>query len=186
MNAHPPVTALVLAAGRSSRMGSQKLLLVLEGRRVIDRALDACRAYPTIVVANESLAAHLHDTDTRLVVNAQPERGMAHSFALANRAAPEGDALLLLLGDMPFVSAALSQRIVESAQRSGADVCFPERSRIGGHPVYFSPRARLLAASLTLEGESLRPLRDHPSLKRIALPTDDEGAYRDIDVPADL
>jgi CTP:molybdopterin cytidylyltransferase MocA len=89
------------------------------------------------------------------------------------------------LGDKPLVTAALAQRVVEAAHGAGADVCFPERSGVGGHPVYFSPRARRLIGD-ELHGDSLKSVRDAPGLRRLAVPIADEGAYFDVDDPGAL
>ncbi len=166
-------------------MGAQKLLMPVRGVPMIDRVLDVTRDYETIVVSSPEVAAHIRVRPRmQVILNAKPDLGMAHSFEIANGAAPPEDALLVFLGDKPLVTEALAKTVAQHGIASGADVCFPERDGLGGHPVFFSPRARTRVEILT--GDSLQSLRDDPELIKVTVPLDDEGAYVDIDEPADL
>ena len=120
---------------------------------------------------------------TDVIINPAPERGMAHSLRLADAAIDPNDALLVLLGDMPWITRAIVDAVIAAA--GDADVCYPVRAGIGGHPVYFSPRARAKIAALP-DGDSLRSLRDDPSLTRVTLPLDSDAPYRDVDMLTDL
>lgn len=165
-------------------MGAQKLLLPVRGKPMLEHAIAAASAFETIVVASEDIARAIGSRDgLTIVTNLQPELGMAHSLALANAAAAAEAALLVFLGDKPLVTADLAQRIASDALAAGADVAFPQRDGIGGHPVFFSTNAR---KKLGGTGDSLRAVRDEPSLRRLALPIKDEGAYIDIDDPGAL
>lgn len=179
------MTAVVLAAGHSSRMGSPKALVPIGGVPMIDRVLTACEAFPSIVIGSPAVAEYVGEREGVFVlVNANPDRGIAHSLALAHAAARVEDALLVFLADKPLVNARLAQTVVRRALEGNADVCFPQRDGIGGHPVFFSARARSRVNFLS--GESLQPLRDDPSLHRLPLEIADEGAYFDVDSPSDL
>lgn len=166
-------------------MGAQKLLMDVRGVPMLDRVLDACRDFETIVVSSPEVTPHIRLRPRMQVIqNMRPEQGMAHSFEIANGAAPPEHALLVFLGDKPLVTAALANTIAHQALQTQADVCFPEREGVGGHPVYFSPRARTRLEVTT--GDSLQSLRDDPDLVRVALPIDDEGAYGDVNDPSQL
>lgn len=166
-------------------MGEQKLLMSVRGVPMIDRVLDACRDYDTLVVSSPELAPHIHSRPRLTVVqNNKPDLGMAHSFDLANGAIEPESALLVFLGDKPLVTAELARTIVHAAEEACADVCFPERDGIGGHPVFFSPHARSRVE--VLSGDSLKALRDDPALIRVAVQTADNGAFDDIDDPGAL
>ncbi len=178
------MTAVVLAAGIASRMGVQKLLLPVRGRRMIDCVLDACANLPTVVVASPDLAKELGGNAAHVVVNSRPELGMAYSLVLAHAEISADRAILVFLGDKPLVTASLAQTIIDTALRSGADVCFPVRDGVGGHPVYFSARAR--SGIPECRGDSLQALRDDPRLSRVAVEVAEEGAYFDVDDPGAL
>lgn len=162
-------------------MGAQKLLLPVRGKPMIEHVLEAASAYETIVVASPGVADAIAERDRfTVVLNPEPQLGMAHSLALAHEAAPPDAPLLVFLGDKPFVTAELAGRIARAAASAAADVAYPERDGIGGHPVFFSTNARTKIGGT---GDSLRAVRDDPSLRRLPLPIKDEGAYRDIDDP---
>ncbi|NNM98559.1 MAG: nucleotidyltransferase family protein [Candidatus Eremiobacteraeota bacterium] len=177
------VTAVVLAAGESNRMGEPKLLLEIGGTPMLARVLAACAHLPRLVVASPNLRPFVEASGVRCIANDRPEAGMAHSIALADAATEAESALLVLLGDKPLVSRALVDAVLEGAR--GFDICFPEHDGIGGHPVFFSARARERLAQIPI-GDSLRLLRDDPTLRRRALPIEDIGAYADVDDPASL
>lgn len=173
--------AVILAAGTGSRFGGQKLLARLDGEPLIARVQAAVAHLPTTIVASPTLGTQ--PASARVILNPDPERGMAHSLRLADAAIDPNDALLVLLADMPWITRAIVDAVIAAA--GDADVCYPVRDGIGGHPVSFSPRARAKIAALP-DGDSLRTLRDDPGLTRITLPLKSDAAYRDVDVPGDL
>ena len=174
--------AVILAAGRSQRMGGRpKLLMPYLGIPMIEYALHAAYDWKPLVVASPAVAAYLAGrANVSVIVNEAPERGMSHSLQLADAAFPGGSALLILLGDKPRVDADLV-RMVESAGRN-ADVAYPQRGNEPGHPVFFSAAARTRIAALP-DGDSLQLLRDDPTLRHIRLAIESDGPYFDIDSP---
>jgi molybdenum cofactor cytidylyltransferase len=175
--------AVVLAAGRSLRMGAQKLLLPVAGTPMIERVLAACRHLPTAVVGSSDVLAAIDDPNIVRIENTEPERGMVHSLRLANAAIDPSSALVVLLADKPLVTRTLIDLVAGSAD--GVDICYPIRAGVGGHPVVFSPNARRLVATLA-DGDSLQALRDDPSLSRRTVETADPGAFVDVDDPEAL
>lgn len=152
---------------------------------MVDRVLDAAKKYPTVVVASPSLVPSLEPRENlEIIENNCPEFGMAYSLELASRAIPLDRGLLVFLADKPFVTQSLADQIVNAASEKDADVCFPQHDGVGGHPVYFSLKARTRMRDL--RGDSLQRLRDHAELVQVPLATDDVGAFRDIDAPDDL
>jgi molybdenum cofactor cytidylyltransferase len=166
-------------------MGAQKLLIPVDGVALLERALAAAFAYPAVAVVAPSLAERVSPrAGLTVLVNAEPERGMSRSLALADAAVPDRSAALaVLLADTPFVDAPLLARI--AAALGQADVAYPVRGGQSGHPVVFGPRPR---AALTTwpEGDSLRTLRDDPRWLRVEVPVTDDAPFLDIDAPADL
>ena len=159
-------------------MGRQKLLLEIGGVPMLARVLLACEHLPTVVVGAPSLRAFVEERGARFVANAAPESGMAHSLALGDAEVEAGMPLLVLLGDKPLVTRALVERVLAGAD--GADICFPQHEGVGGHPVYFSLRARERIACLP-RGDSIQLLRDDPTLRRRVLEISEIGAYADVD-----
>jgi molybdenum cofactor cytidylyltransferase len=173
------VRAVILAAGTSSRVGKQKLLMNFRGVPLIERALAAAQRWDPLVVAGPEVAAYLAGrAGLEVVRNDEPERGMSHSLALANRCVPDDVATVVLLGDKPLVSEQLIATICRAA--GDADVAFPVRDSEPGHPVLLSVRARRFVDALP-SGDTLRALRDDPRLTSLAIETRDEGAFFDVD-----
>ena len=116
--------------------------------------------------------------DLVLLHNDEPERGMSHSLALANRYLPSELAIIVLLGDKPLIS----QRLIETIclAVNDADVVYPLHRDEPGHPVWLSPRARRCIDDLPT-GDTLRLLRTHPCLTHRAVETQDYGAVFDVD-----
>lgn len=175
------VSAVILAAGQSGRMGFPKLTIPIEGIPMIARVIAACVNLPKVVVASPSLATTFtFPADVRILINEQPDLGMSHSLSLANSVIDPAHALLVLPADKPYISASLIASVL--AAFDGVDVVFPERDGIGGHPVIFGPRARAMLVDLPL-GDTLQTIRDAPDLRRRIVPTTDRGAFLDIDYP---
>jgi molybdenum cofactor cytidylyltransferase len=165
-------------------MGTQKLLLPLGGRRLLERALDATRDFETIVVVSPGLAAAVPAAPRRrVVINGEPERGMSHSLALAAAAVEDpAAAIAVLLADTPLVDRALVEAVLRALGES--DVAYPVRDGTPGHPVIFGPRVRGEIARLAA-GDTLRHLRDDPRWRRVAVPVGDDAPFVDIDTPED-
>jgi molybdenum cofactor cytidylyltransferase len=154
------VAAIVLAAGRSSRMGAQNKLLADIGgmpmvRRVVETAL-ASRARPVLVVTGHQrteVAAALPGLDVALIANPDYATGLASSLKAGIRSIPAGCAgALILLGDMPRLGAEHIDRLVEAFGAAPDSIVVPVHEGRQGNPVlwprYYFPEL------LQLEGDA--------------------------------
>jgi molybdenum cofactor cytidylyltransferase len=175
---------VVLAAGASRRFGSEKLLHAIGGQMLLERALRACAAFPTIAVCSSTVALYAIAEHVTIVVNDSPDLGMSYSLQLANALIDPNDTIAVLPADLAHIEPPHVAAIV--AASDGFDVAYPARTdRTPGHPVVFSPRARSYIAELE-PGDTIRELRDRDGLTRRIVLVDDAWPYEDIDVPADL
>jgi CTP:molybdopterin cytidylyltransferase MocA len=169
-------------------MGRQKLLERIDGRSLIGRAVDAAAGWPTVVVASDAVAAELAASGAaarvQIVRNAEPERGMNRSLALADAAIAPVEPIAVLLGDLPDCDAATIARVL-GAYDAGVDVVVPQAGERFGHPVVFGPAARRAIATLG-DGDGLNRVRDAPGLRRRIVAVDDARAFDDIDTEAEL
>ena len=120
-----PLTLLMLAAGQSRRFGAaDKLTALLHGQPVIGHILAAqagLTAKRVAVVGPDSAAAGLLSAaGFRLVVNPAPDSGQGASLALGAAAVGCGR-VLVMLGDMPFVTHDLLSRLATCERRAVAD-----------------------------------------------------------------
>jgi molybdenum cofactor cytidylyltransferase len=117
----PEIAAIVLAAGRSSRMGSNKLLADIGGKPMIRRSVEAVlasQARPVIVVAGHEsarLRTSLAGLDVILVENPDYADGLSTSLRAGLTAVPEAaEGALVCLGDMPLVAAPQIDKLISA------------------------------------------------------------------------
>jgi molybdenum cofactor cytidylyltransferase len=148
------ISAVILAAGASRRMGRPKLLLPLGSRPLLQYALDAAAdsQLDEIVLVLGDRAQELLEAvrlpsrlPVRVVVNEYPGAGQSGSLRLGLRAAdPGAGAAAILLGDQPGVTGRLIDRVAETFRSAEAPVVRPvysvSRRRVPGHPVLVARR----------------------------------------------
>ncbi len=184
------IVGLLLAAGSSSRFGSDKLFHVLPHGVAI--AVQAARHLKSVVPrviavlrpGADDPARALAAESCEIVFCAHAHEGMGASLACAVRAAGEAEGYLVALADMPFVRRS-TIAAVRDALAQGAPLAAPYFRARRGHPVGFAGRLRgELEASSGDEG-ARRVLEAHAAAL-VKLPVGDPGAIRDIDQPSDL
>ncbi len=162
----PSVAAIVLAAGRSSRMGGpNKLLETFDGKALVRRAAEAAlasRARPVIVVTGhmgDAVAAALDGLDIVRVHNPDFADGLSTSLAAGLGAVPAAaDAAIVLLADMPAVDAGSIDRLIAAFDPArGALIVRAASGGRRGKPVLWSRRvfADLSAITGDLGGRAL-------------------------------
>jgi molybdenum cofactor cytidylyltransferase/nicotine blue oxidoreductase len=176
----------VLAAGAGSRFGAPKADLVVDGERLLDRAiatLGAGGCDHVVAVVRPGTAADRADR-VRLLVNEDPDRGQRSSLEIAVAAAglDACEVLIVVLVDTPGLDPA-AVRSVLGAWRPGRIVvgCYDGRR---GHPVAMAPELWRQAVEAAGPDEGAkRFLGAHPELvDEVAV----SGERTDIDTPADL
>lgn len=188
------VAAIVLAAGRSSRMrGPNKLLADVGGvplvRRVVARVA-ASQAAPVIVVTGHQraeVARALEGIDARFVHNEAFGEGIASSVKAGIAAVPEEcDGALVCLGDMPLVGAGLIDALIDRfAPDAGALIVVPVSGGRRGNPVLWS--RRFFPELMALEGDvGARHLIDRRGEAVAEVAVEGDGAFVDIDTPEAL
>jgi molybdenum cofactor cytidylyltransferase len=114
------VSAVVLAAGASTRMGSQKLLLLLGGEPLLRRSVrQVCDAgFDDVLVVlgseHEQTRTALEGLAVRHAVNAQYASGMGSSFRTAVEHLPESEAAMFALADQPFVTSVEYRTVLDA------------------------------------------------------------------------
>jgi len=154
------VAAIVLAAGRSSRMGPQnKLLADIAGKAMVRRVVEAAlvsRARPVLVVMGHQaadVAAAVAGLDVTLVANPDYATGLASSLKAGIRAVPEAcNGALVLLGDMPRLAAGHVDRLIDAFAAAPESIVVPVHDGRQGNPVLW-PR-RLFPELLQLDGDA--------------------------------
>ncbi len=117
----------ILGAGLARRFGSCKLEAQLHGRPLgiwpVETALTL--GVPVVYVTGPDQPTFLKFGAVTTITNPDPVRGLGSSIALAAQHAQRAGArqLLIMLGDMPFVSAGTLLRLIELASMGGSSAC---------------------------------------------------------------
>ena len=188
------VAVIVLAAGRSTRMGGpNKLLAELGGRKLVRIATEqalASKARGVIVVTGhqaELVEQALAGLDVKFVRNPDFAAGLASSVKAGIVAVPpDADGAVICLGDMPLIDAGLIDRLIDdfSAER-GHLIVVPVADGRRGNPVLWS--RRFFQELMTLDGDvGARHLIARHSEAVAEVAVQGEGAFLDIDTPQAL
>jgi molybdenum cofactor cytidylyltransferase len=188
------IAAVVLGAGRSSRMGGpNKLLEQIAGRPLVGIVVEAAlgsRARPVIVVTGhqrERVEAALAGLPVQFVHNPHFADGLGTSLKAGIGALPaDADAAIVCLGDMPQVDAALIDRLIGAFDPDkGALVVVPTIEGKRGNPVVWS--RRFFPDLMLVEGDvGARHLIGRYAEAVTEVPLTGNAALTDIDTPEAL
>jgi molybdenum cofactor cytidylyltransferase len=139
----PKIAAIVLAAGRSERMGTNKLLADLDGKPLIRHSVDmllASMVDDVIVVtgnAAEDIRNALDGLTVTFVHNPQFAEGLSTSLKIGlNAVSSDADGVLIYLGDMPLIEVQTVNQVVSAFSVSvHHTICVPTHEGIRGNPV---------------------------------------------------
>ncbi len=186
----PLVAAVVLAAGSSTRMGRNKLLLELGGetlvRRTVRTVIAAGLDRVLVVLGHEAerVEAELAGLPCSPLVNPDHAQGVGTSLRLGvERAASEAGAIVVMLADMPFVTASMIAAVVADYRSKRVPLVVSRYGDVEAPPILYD-RA-LFAELLSVPDErcAKRVVRQHRAeADFLDWP---EAALRDIDVAQD-
>jgi molybdenum cofactor cytidylyltransferase len=180
----------VLAAGQSARMGEAKQLLRVSGHTVLERTLMSVREAKVDEVVlvlgafaemiQRELRAALLD-DLKIIVNHEYAQGMANSLREGlSSISPQMDAVLIVLGDQPFVRAETIDRIIERYRQCRAEIVIPFYEGRRGNPVLLD--RSVLPEAMALEGDvGCRAIFGSHVEGIVEVDVDDMGILLDID-----
>jgi molybdenum cofactor cytidylyltransferase len=185
------IPAIVLAAGRSSRMGRAKAALPLgDGdtflTRIVRTFLDAGVDDVIVVVGHDrdAIAASFAESGlpARFVVNEDYDRGQLSSLiaGLAVVDRPGVAAVLVTLVDVPLVSAATVRAVIDCYRRTAARIVRPTSGTRHGHPLLIDRSLFQELRAADPEAGAKPVVRAHASTVG-DIPIEDGGAFTDID-----
>jgi molybdenum cofactor cytidylyltransferase len=184
------IAALILAAGESSRMGSDKALLAYRGstflEHIVNTLHDAEIERVAVVLGHhaEEIRRAVKLPATEVVVNQNYRAGQTSSLQAGLHALdrPDVDAVVLCLVDHPAISAEVVKTLVSTFEKSSAPAVIPTYHGQRGHPVLMARQlfAGLLALSPN-EGANtvVRKYRETTEFVEVQ----DSGVVLDIDIP---
>lgn len=180
---------VLLAAGRSSRFGENKLLASFDGRPMVCRAMDAAKAVQAsrtaVVTGNVDIARLAQDYGYDVIENHEPELGQAHSIHLGVTAMRDMDAVLLMVCDQPRLSGVSLAQLLEAFWESGKGIaCLCDQSHMG-NPAVFSQKYYPALLALSGDRGAKGILRAHED-DLLVVPARDENELSDADTPEAL
>jgi len=188
------IAAVVLAAGRSTRMGAvNKMIAEIGGKPLVRIAAEqalASRASPVIVVTGhqrDRIEAALSGLPVRFVHNSDYAEGLGTSLKAGIAAVPENaDGAIVCLGDMPQVDAALIDRLIAAFDpERGALVVLPSIEGRRGNPVVWS--RRFFHDLMAIQGDiGARHLIGTYAEAVVDVPVAGGAALTDVDTPESL
>ena len=189
-NKHSRVGAIILAAGRSTRMGEAKQLLRMGENTVLGQTLAHVRGagVDEIVLVLGFSAQTIREQlpisvieGLKVVVNQAYEQGMASSLREGLSALdPQTDAALIVLADQPFIRAETLHRIIEEHGRTNAKIVIPLYRGFRGNPVLLD--RSVFAEVMALEGDiGCRAIFRSHLEGIVKVEVDDVGILLDID-----
>jgi molybdenum cofactor cytidylyltransferase len=184
------IAGLILAAGESSRMGTDKATLAYRGRTFLEaivqtlREIDIERIVVVLGHHAEEIQRQIKLKPAQVVINPGYRSGQTSSLQVGLRAlmAEEPEAVLLCLVDHPAVSAETVRRLVATFRQCGAPVVIPTYEGRRGHPVLIAREVFAELLELASDAGADTVVRKYRPATRF-VEVDDEGVVVDVDDP---
>ena len=188
---HTNIAGILLAAGQSTRFGSNKLLHRLSDIQVpmaVQAAINLLDILPHSIAVvrqnDDELKSLLSATGIKLVENPHADLGMSSSIRCGIESlSQKRKGWIIALADMPYIPPIVIQQVAD-AIRKGALICAPQFNKQRGHPVGFS--CQLKDELLNLQGDSgAKPVIDKHYRQLQLIDVSSNVVLRDIDYPTD-
>lgn len=187
---HRRVAAVVLAAGSSTRMGRNKLLLDLGGetlvRRAVRAAVEAGLDEVVVVLGHEEarVRAALAGLRCTLVSNPEHERGAGTSLRAGVRyVRATADAAVIVLADMPFVTGEMIATVARRYRETGAPLVVCRYGDVLAPPTLYDRSLFGEVLAIPDDRGARQVAREHAGAAVVV--NWPEGASRDVDAPSD-
>jgi len=188
---HPMLSAILLAAGESKRMGEPKQLMPLGSSTMVEQAIDNLlnsAVNEVIVVLGykaEEITKTIAAKPVKIIVNPNYRQGMSTSIIagliLVDR---QAQAVMLALGDQPSVDSQTINQLIEEFYNHDKGIAVPTYQGRRGHPIIFDIKykPKLLELKGDIGGRQI--IQHHPD-DVLEVAVDSESVIADIDTRAD-
>jgi len=187
------ISAIVLAAGESKRMGRTKQLLEWGGRTILQRVLEnlgRSRVDEVILVLGHEATKIIQKVDTRkvkVVINKNYKAGMISSIQQGLINLNDGaEAFFIVLADQPAIGPEIIDRLIDEFKRAipKKSIILPGYRGRRGHPALFSAKYRQEALRITGDVGFRQVLEEHPE-EILTVEMETDSILQDIDTPED-
>ncbi|HOI41401.1 MAG TPA: nucleotidyltransferase family protein [Elusimicrobiales bacterium] len=191
------LSAIILAAGESSRMGRPKALLEWRGLPFIEHVCAALRGagvenrVAVLGRASTEILSVWKPSGEKVVANPRPEDGQLSSLRAGLEAAdPDAEAFMVCLADQPTIAPETYKAVIARWRERPDHIVIPRTFRASdarmkrGHPIIIPAARRALCFEGPLD-KGLHWVTHHPSVEIADLDLDDKEIIRDFDTPED-
>lgn len=182
------IGCVVMAAGNAVRFGGNKLTAQLDGRSLIERALDAVSGpefYRVAVVSQypevESLA---RERGFLSLCNPRPDWGLSYTIRLGTEALRDCDGILYLVADQPLLTRRSVERVIARWREDPSRIVGAGHGERRGNPCLFPREFFPELAALERDQGGTVVIRAHP--ERLVLVEVPEAELTDVDTPERL
>jgi molybdenum cofactor cytidylyltransferase len=185
------ISALVLAAGESRRMGNAKLMLPLDKNSILDKTIsNVLYSYLDEVVVvigyrSDDFLKKINKKNIKVVLNPNFKEGISSSIiAGLTCISQKSHAIMIILADQPFISSYIINKMLIKFKESKKGILVPSYNNMQGHPVIFSLKYK--EELLKLKGD----VGGKEIIKRfpwdvLEIPIHSKNIHIDIDTPED-
>ena len=192
MQSQSGVSAVVLAAGMSTRMGRLKQLLPFDGKPLLQIVLDTLSqtAVDDIVLVlgfgADEIRRHIDLGSARLVINEAFREGMSTSLSVGiSNLAPQAPAALIVLADQPFLKSQTIDQLIAKYLEAKPKIAIPTHEGTRGNPVLVDrcifPELKALTGDV-----GFRATFGNHTQDILKVPVNDRGILLDLDTTVDL
>ena len=187
------ISLIVLAAGKSSRFGSNKLLSETNGEAMIQRVVKtslASRASEVVVVVGfeeDKVRRALQSHECRIVSNPEFEKGQASSVMAGVKSVNKhANAVMILPGDVAFIKAEQIDKVIDEYSLDHSSIVVASYRGRMGHPILFDHALFDEMLKITEEEAGLKEVvnRHRSEIRRVEV--ESREVLLDVDLPNDL
>jgi molybdenum cofactor cytidylyltransferase len=189
------ITAIVPAAGLSSRMGRNKLLMRFGEKSLIEHAVDTLMASDVteivVVLGHEAneVRSRIEGKQVHFVENPDYRKGLSTSVRAGLGAVPKGaDAIMIYLADQPLLEPDEINRLIQAftdAKRAGKSIVVPFFGDRRGNPVILDASYRATVLDIVGDVGCRRVIKRNPD-QVFAIQMETDHVVRDVDTPEDF
>ncbi|TJX65951.1 nucleotidyltransferase family protein [Soehngenia saccharolytica] len=147
------ITGIILASGFSNRMRKNKLMMKLNNMSIIEMVINNAKNSKLddliLVYRSSALLKFTLDIDIRLVYNDKAYLGQSESIKLGVLNASKNSDYLFLLGDQPFITSGILDKIIDEHNSNKEKIIVPYYNEKRGNPVLFPNKFRNELLSLS-------------------------------------
>ncbi len=181
------VSAIILAAGESQRMGKPKQLLAFGGSTILEEVINNLlnsKVSEVVVVLGyeaEEIANKIARKPVKKIKNPNYWQGMSSSIRWGLTSVDEkADAILIALGDQPLIPPIIFNRLIDEHYRNKKGITIPVYKGIRGHPIIFDIKYKKELMGLTGDIGGREIIGKHPE-DVLEIEVDSESVIKDVD-----